>query len=324
MTPVEDNEAMQIGPDPDKLFVYHRQQLSAMLDGELSPDEAKFMLRRLQHDSDLADCWERWQVCGDMLRGQRNTLLPNDFAQRVALAVAGGDGASMQAVAQERVARPRFARWGGGAAIAASVALLAVFASRQLPEPGALPDEAASAPLVAAASAPTASSSIIEQIAADQPAVADAMADAGEPAPAAPLPDAASALAAAVAVAEVPRRVSERRSRGQSQRAASNRRQQVNNEAPVAVAVAANDAAVPVIRLPEDATVGDPFAMPQSATARPWPRALLSTGSAFSVADGRLQSREAEFEPFRPDAGLLPWQQAVPAAEPAQAGADQP
>ena len=88
--------------------------------------------------------------------------------------------------------------------------------------------------------------------------------------------------------------------------------------------VAANDAAVPVIRLPEDAAAGDPFAMPQSATARPWPRALLSAGSSFSVADGRLQPRETEFAPFRPDAGLLPWRQAVPAAEPAQAGAAQP
>src|SRR5690606_4463134 len=154
-----------------------------------------------------------------------------------------------------------------GAAIAASVALLAVFASRQLPEPGALPDDAAPAPLVAASSAPAASP-VIEQLAVDP--AADAVADAGEPAPAAPLPDAASALATAVAVAEVPRRASERRSRAQSQRAASNRRQQANNQVPAAVAVAANDAAVPVIRLPEETAAGDPFAMPQSATARPW------------------------------------------------------
>jgi len=323
MTPVEDNEAMQIGPDPDKLFVYHRQQLSAMLDGELSPDEAKFMLRRLQHDSDLADCWERWQVCGDMLRGQRNTLLPNDFAQRVALAVAGGAAVSADAAQVEPASRPRFARWGGGAAIAASVALLAVFASRQLPEPGALPDAAAPAPLVAAASAPAAPLAV-DQIIVDPPAVADAMADAGEPAPAAPLPDASIALAAAVAVAEVPRRASERRSRAQSQRAASNRRQQATGEAPAAVAVASQDAGVPVIRLPEESAAGDPFAMPQSATARPWPRALLSAGSAFTVAEGRLESREPGFEPFRPSADILPWQQAVPAADPAHAGATQP
>ena len=70
-----------IGPDPDKLLLFHRQQLSAMLDGELSPDEAKFMLRRLQHDGELAACWERWQVCGDVLRGRHHALLPSDFAE---------------------------------------------------------------------------------------------------------------------------------------------------------------------------------------------------------------------------------------------------
>ncbi|NZA26934.1 sigma-E factor negative regulatory protein, partial [Luteimonas sp. SJ-92] len=91
--PSDDSEALQIGPDPDKLYLYHRQQLSAMLDGELSPDQARFMLRRLQHDVELASCWERWQVCGDVMRGQRNALLPADFAEGVARAIAGGDHA---------------------------------------------------------------------------------------------------------------------------------------------------------------------------------------------------------------------------------------
>ena len=54
MNHADDIDAMQIGPDPDKLLVYHRRQLSAMLDGELSPDEAKFMLRRLQHQRRIA------------------------------------------------------------------------------------------------------------------------------------------------------------------------------------------------------------------------------------------------------------------------------
>src|SRR5690606_27652088 len=97
------------------------------------PDEAKFMLRRLQHDGELATCWERWQVCGDMLRGQRNDLLPADFAQRVAMAVGAGS-AGVETVEPQRSARPRLARWGGGAAVAASVALMAVFVTRQLPD----------------------------------------------------------------------------------------------------------------------------------------------------------------------------------------------
>ena len=47
-------------PTIDKLDIHHRQQLSALMDGELLADEARFLLRRLQHDRDLAGCWERW------------------------------------------------------------------------------------------------------------------------------------------------------------------------------------------------------------------------------------------------------------------------
>lgn len=301
MSQADDIDAMQIGPDPDKLFVYHRQQLSAMLDGELSPDEAKFMLRRLQHDAELATCWERWQVCGDVLRGQRNALLPSDFAGRVARAVAGGgpavEGAHAQAPGAAR--KPRLLRWGGGAAMAASVALLAVFAGRQLPDPGPVAEGATPAPIVAAG--PTAGPS---QDPAMPPAGAlDAVADAGDrrPAPASPAQDASAALAAAVAVAEVPRRAAERRSRAQTQRAASRLQSQRQAEAPVALAANA-----PVIRLPDAAgpasAVDSHFAMPPAATvaARPWPRALLpAADGAFTVGFGQV-SREPGFEPFRP------------------------
>src|SRR5690606_32363861 len=213
MIHVDDNEPVQIRPDPDKLFLYHRQQLSAMLDGELSPDEARFMLRRLQHDTVLAACWERRQVCGDVLRGQRNDLLPPDLAQRGAPAVAGdaGEGGRDASV---RLVRPRIARWGGGAAIAASVALLAVFASRQLPVPGQSPATGERTSLVAELAAPTAPEPAPPV--ARQPAgaagreLADAVAHApGEVAGAGS--EAALALAAsAAALADTPRRAAER------------------------------------------------------------------------------------------------------------------
>src|SRR3546814_12877083 len=76
-----------IQPQTDKLDDHHRQQLSAMLDGELLPDQAKFMLRRLEHDGELAACWERWQVCGEVMRGRQGALLPADFSRRVAAAI---------------------------------------------------------------------------------------------------------------------------------------------------------------------------------------------------------------------------------------------
>ena len=43
-------------PTIDKLDIHHRQQLSALMDGELLADEARFLLRRLQHDRDLTGC----------------------------------------------------------------------------------------------------------------------------------------------------------------------------------------------------------------------------------------------------------------------------
>ncbi|HWU69970.1 MAG TPA: RseA family anti-sigma factor, partial [Pseudoxanthomonas sp.] len=51
----------------DKFELHYRLQLSALIDGDLSPDEARFLLRRLQHDGELNACWERWQLCGDVL-----------------------------------------------------------------------------------------------------------------------------------------------------------------------------------------------------------------------------------------------------------------
>lgn len=299
----DDNEPVQIGPDPDKLFVYHRQQLSAMLDGELSPDEARFMLRRLQHDSVLASCWERWQVCGDVLRGQRNELLPSDFARRVALAVAG-DAAEVHHHGPGRSASPRLARWGGGAAIAASVALLAVFAIRQLPDPGELPGPAAATPMVAEATVP----------ASPAPAVApvgDAIA--GDAAPVA-APDVAVALAAsAVALTETPRRVAERRVRAQAPAVARVQQAQARPATePALVAdaslAAAVDAAVATAQAPAaDAARPDLFPMPAPGMARPWPRSLLPSAGGFTVAGGGLAPRAPAFEPFRPAASPMFW-----------------
>jgi len=65
-----------------------REQLSAMMDGELSADETRFLLRRMQHDDTLADCWARWQYFGDAMRGECERALPADFSRRVGRAIA--------------------------------------------------------------------------------------------------------------------------------------------------------------------------------------------------------------------------------------------
>ena len=77
-------------PAIDKLELHARQQLSALVDGELSPDEARFLLRRLEHDSELSGSFERWQLCGDVLRGQVTRAADPDLGARVAAAIAAG------------------------------------------------------------------------------------------------------------------------------------------------------------------------------------------------------------------------------------------
>jgi negative regulator of sigma E activity len=64
------------------------EQLSAMMDGMLSTDESRFLLRRMQHDAELAGYWERWQLFGDAMRGQTGNALPADFSRRVSRAIA--------------------------------------------------------------------------------------------------------------------------------------------------------------------------------------------------------------------------------------------
>ena len=295
----EDSDNLQIVPDPDKLERYHRHQLSAMLDGELSPDQARFMLRRLQHDTDLAGCWERWQVCGDVLRGHHHALLPPDFAGRVSAAIAG-DRSPVQARA--RNGAPRLLRWGGGAALAASVAMAALLVGRQgTVEPGQVPPQAL--PALAAGG----------QAAVPEAAVPVPVEPAPETTPAAP---AVTALAAADATRRISRARAATRdaapadgARASSQSPAAAQLVAVTADAPAAVADAAPameqavaDAA-PGLAPPAGEGIGsDPFrALPMTVASRPWPRAAAGAGERYSVGfGGAFQEPPAWAKPLGP------------------------
>ncbi|WP_024891098.1 sigma-E factor negative regulatory protein [Luteimonas huabeiensis] len=287
----DDIDALQLQPEPDKLYRYHRQQLSAMLDGELSPDQARFMLRRLEHDTELAACWERWQVCGDVLRGRHAALLPADFAANVARAIAG-DAQAQDAVVQsagQAARRGGLLRWGGSAALAASVAVVALLVGRQAQAPlevetPAPARVAAADPVPKPAPAPTAPT-----FAPDAPA-------------AAPLEGVTLAMAgaSALAVAEAPRR-EERRSRGQSQRAAvtRERRRQEASAAPERMLAAAAPAPAAAAARPTFAAEAAP-----APVARPWPQAGFGGGSAFAAGyasgSAAIGLEAPSFHPFEP------------------------
>ncbi|MCC8446303.1 sigma-E factor negative regulatory protein, partial [Xanthomonas translucens] len=118
------------GSAPDKFELHYRQQLSALIDGELPADEARFVLRRLQHDEELSGCHERWQLCGDILRGRVCMPAPADFGERVRQAVAAEAQRADAARASDAAGSRRSWRWGGSAALAASVAAIALFMTR--------------------------------------------------------------------------------------------------------------------------------------------------------------------------------------------------
>jgi sigma-E factor negative regulatory protein RseA len=115
------------------------ENLSAAMDGELSREELRFLLRRLDHDASLLQVWSRYHVAGDGLRRQLPPVAGSSFATRV-----------MQLIEDEQAAssitpkRRDWLRLSVGGAIAASVAVAALMVS----QPTA-PDSRRSAPLTA-------------------------------------------------------------------------------------------------------------------------------------------------------------------------------
>jgi Meckel syndrome type 1 protein len=107
---------------------HDRETLSALFDGELGGDAARFALKRLEHDHEWREAVERWQLAGDVLRGHAPALLPSDFAARVSAAVATEASAEAPANARAR------GRWIGGTALAASVAAAMMFLAQRAPE----------------------------------------------------------------------------------------------------------------------------------------------------------------------------------------------
>ena len=291
----------------DKLEQHHGLQLSALMDGELAPDEARFLLRRLQHDGELADRWERWQLAGEVLRGRTGVLLPDGFAGRV------GEALRTEAVPATPVRRsPGAWRWGGVAALAASVAVVALMLPRPAPD------------------APVAGEVRIAASAAGQ-----GSAQAG-----APEPDVAAAQAVApVAVERPPVETPVRSPRvlasNESARTAASR----ERSSPPAPAVPSRTApALERITDPATSASSSQFAsreaLPQDPfgdmplVSRPWPRAVLpqfGTGGALATGLPDSGSRAPSFYPFEPRLPVQPEAQAVaPDLQPASPQPESP
>ena len=94
--------------------------LSASIDGELSKEQLRFLLRRLDHDPALQQTWTRYHIARDSLRQQLSPMAQAGFAERVMLAI----GEEPMPAAATR--RRHWLHWSTGGVIAASVAAAAL------------------------------------------------------------------------------------------------------------------------------------------------------------------------------------------------------
>ncbi|MBS0199668.1 MAG: hypothetical protein JSR70_04385 [Proteobacteria bacterium] len=99
-----------------------REQLSALLDGELDGDAARFLQRRLQHDDALVGQLVRWQLAGDVLRANARPVGEDDLANRVRAAI---ERENTQ-VAVKPKQRRGWMLWGSGLAAAAALGFAAL------------------------------------------------------------------------------------------------------------------------------------------------------------------------------------------------------
>jgi len=285
------------GASPDKFDAHYRQQLSSLIDGELSADEARFMLRRLEHDEALSSCNERWQMLGDVLRGQACAPAPVDFAERVRASVAVEPAPAMQARVErgpeQAQRRGSWRRWGGGAALAASVAAVAMFMTREQ-LPAQAPLEAPTTIIASQAELPAAP--VTEASAAEQ-----ALAVAAVPAAAVAAARRRPAVATArPAPASAPR--TQQAARGSAAERSAEPQRAVASQAPLTPAIPA-------------ATVRQfPFGEVGNLQAKPWPRSSLAPAAGGALnASFSTQAPQAAFYPFEPRL-----QESAETAEPAR------
>lgn len=272
-----DTEAAGMNPDTvanDLTQLSSREQLSALMDGALPADQTRFLLRRLQHDASLAGSWERWRLTGEVMRGLAPAQrLPADFASRVSAALHG----DVVAAPVPRNARtPAWLRWGGGAAMAASLAVVALMARQPA---GEAPSAAAQVASVAAPATQLPASALPE---------IPSPADAGTT---------VQTVAAASAVAVASTRPL--RNRDAAQRRAPTRAQ----VAPVRASALDTQVATAA----GSSMLGNGSTIPQpDIVTRPWPRSVLPqyASGGLAVGFGDHGRGPSAYNPFQAQVGI--------------------
>lgn len=107
-----------------------KMQISAFVDGELPENEAEMLLRRLSQDQELRQQAAEYFAIGRALRGQRSVTGMGDLRARISAAI--GDNASGDSFDGSEITAGRYVRPLAGFAIAATVALVAIFGLQQV------------------------------------------------------------------------------------------------------------------------------------------------------------------------------------------------
>jgi sigma-E factor negative regulatory protein RseA len=132
-----------------------REQISALLDGELASGEISLLVRRMERDAELRRAFGNYVLAGESLRAPGGLTASPGFAARVSAALEA-DGAAVAALPVAAKHAPR--RWMrplAGAAVAAGAALAAVlFVPAGEEGGGLLADRTDVAPAMTIASVP--------------------------------------------------------------------------------------------------------------------------------------------------------------------------
>jgi negative regulator of sigma E activity len=115
-----------------------RMQISAFVDGELPENENELLLRRLSQDAALRRQVAQYLEIGRLIRREPDVPGMSELRDRIAAAL--GEEPVQHAIEPE-IPASRFTRPAIGVAVAASVAVMALFALRQV----YAPDETANA-----------------------------------------------------------------------------------------------------------------------------------------------------------------------------------
>jgi sigma-E factor negative regulatory protein RseA len=107
-----------------------KEHLSSFMDGEFSEETGRFLVRRLGADDSLRQTWTRYHLIRDCLRHQDGQFAHKGLSHRVSDAISGEVQAGGRIVRSKAWLRP-FA----GAALAASVALVAILTVSQGRQP---------------------------------------------------------------------------------------------------------------------------------------------------------------------------------------------